>query len=148
MSQNNIDDRLLDALSAAFAESDPVPDEVLIGARAAFIARDLDRVIAELVYDSADERELALMRGESVRSLSFEAGDIRIEVDVHQTPAQLVGKVLPAATTVIRLEHEGIVVASTTTDHRGRFRFNDVPFGSFFFNDAAPPEIYTVEFEF
>jgi len=79
------DDLLSDRLRAIGATADPVPQLVLDSARAAFALRDLDASLAELVRDSA-ESSLAAVRGDGEdRLLSFESGDVTVEMQVSET---------------------------------------------------------------
>ena len=91
------DDRLLELLAEVFDETDPVPPDALETARAAEL-NSLDEQLAELIFDSlADEQPAttrsAVDRDDEVRTLSFTAGDLTIEVDLAD--GDLVGRVQP-----------------------------------------------------
>jgi hypothetical protein len=70
------------------AEADPVPEHVVADAKALFILRDLDAELAELVADSWVDEPAVLTRAlvADVRMLSFECGDITVELDVDTDP--------------------------------------------------------------
>jgi hypothetical protein len=132
------------------ADADPVPADVVTGARAAFIARDLDRELTALVYDSAVDESPVLMRGDTARSLSFATERLRFELELHVDPARIVGQLVPSAPVALDLELNGAVVATTATDDLGRFRFDDVPTGHLSIVCRTGPggrAVCTVEFE-
>lgn len=76
-------------LRAVTGEADPVPDLVLDGGRAAFAMRTIDSELAELVADSAYDDSGLVTRAvvSDVRMLSFECGDVTVELDVETDPA-------------------------------------------------------------
>jgi hypothetical protein len=81
--------------------ADPVPELLLESARAAFILRTVDAELAELVHDSAVDPDLVLVRGpgdDTVRMLSFEHGDVAVDLQVSETPSgrELLGLVTGA----------------------------------------------------
>lgn len=114
------DDRLLRLLGEVLDESDPVPPDAAAAARAADLGR-LDAELADLVFDSLfDERDVTLRDGAGdVRSLTFTAGAVTLEIDVSAT--DLVGRVTPAGGAGLAVEQPGGRRA-VTVDDRGRFR--------------------------
>jgi hypothetical protein len=115
------DDALLTRLGLALADHDPVPADVLAGARAAFAVRDLDGELAALVFDSAFELEPAGIRaGGGPRLLSFEADAGGVELQVVDDDDQVLGQVVPGVTAEVEVvaPHGSSTVA---TDHLGRF---------------------------
>jgi hypothetical protein len=119
------DERLLEALSEALRETDPVPEHVLAGARAAFTWRTIDAELAELVFDSA--AELTGVRSEDVaRQVTFQAPGVEIEVMVIDNGnRRIVGQLVPPSEVSIQLTH-GDSVVETATDDLGRFTFSDI----------------------
>ena len=83
----NIED-LEARLRSVTDEADPPPELVLEAGRAAFAMRAIDAELAELVADSAyDDAELVTRAVVSdVRMLSFECGDVSVELDVETDP--------------------------------------------------------------
>lgn len=83
------DDAFLEHLRAVAAEADPLPELTVLAARAAFATRRLDEELAELVLDSADSwadaRTAVRADHADVRVLSFEIGDVTVEVQVQDT---------------------------------------------------------------
>lgn len=77
---------LLTDLRRIAANVDPVPDEVLLSARAALSLHRLDAELIELVRDSAqDEAGLVAVRGDGdVRMMSFEFAPIAVELQVTE----------------------------------------------------------------
>ena len=119
------DDELLALLGQALAAADPPPAHVLDGARAAHTWRTIDTELAELVFDSA--RELTGVRSENVkRQVTFEAPGIEIEIMVvDEETRRLVGQLIPPQESKIELVSDH-GVNSMTTDHLGRFSFDQV----------------------
>ena len=108
---------LVNLLDAA----DPVPLAAVQAARSALSLGDVDAALAELVYDSRKQLETAGLRGGSgMRELSFEAGDMSIEVDVSADGARLTGQLIPAGVRQLHVESRS---SSTpvVVDPLGRF---------------------------
>ncbi len=119
------DDQLIATLGDAIRRADPVPENVLAGARAAFTWRTIDAELAELVFDSASE--LTGVRSEtSPRQVTFQAPGVEIEVMVIENgQRRIVGQLIPPSEVTIQLA-SGDSVAETQTDDLGRFTFDDV----------------------
>jgi hypothetical protein len=117
-------DRLI-ALCSAAERLDPMPHPVIAAGRAAWAWRRIDAELAELTYDSLlDDASLAGVCGVATgpRLVSFEAGDVTIEVEVasDRDHRRLVGQIVPpqcVSLTVRRLEGTSAV----ETDDLGRF---------------------------
>jgi hypothetical protein len=78
------DDDLLGDLRRVIAELDPIPEDVLIAARAALDWRTLDAELAELIADSAVDEPVLLVRGSGqARALAFEAAGLTIEIEAE-----------------------------------------------------------------
>jgi hypothetical protein len=80
------DDALLVRLGAMLDRVDPVPENVVVEARALFGLRRLDEQLAELVRDSAEDRGgVLVVRGEGdVRLITFETGPVTVELQVTE----------------------------------------------------------------
>ena len=81
------DEELFAQLRTVLDEADPMPEAVLVSARAAFALRSLDAELAELVRDSAEEERggLIAVRGEGdARLISFETGAVAVELQVTE----------------------------------------------------------------
>jgi hypothetical protein len=122
------DAALLALLGEAMQVADPVPDHVLAAARGAVAWRTIDQDLADLVFDSS--LELTGVRDKNAaRQLTFRSDDVEIELMlVDATQRRLVGQLVPAATTTVRLEGTDTQVEQTT-DRFGRFTFDGVEAG-------------------
>jgi hypothetical protein len=122
------DESLLELLSHALQVTDPVPDHVLAAAKGAVAWRTIDQDLAELVFDSALE-STGVRDREIARQLTFRAEDVEVELMLVDTePRRLVGQVVPAAATTVRLESTSMV-AEQDSDQYGRFTFDQVAAG-------------------
>jgi hypothetical protein len=122
------DDEMLDLLALvglALRAAEPVPEHVLVGARAACTWRTIDAELAELVFDSA--LETTGVRGEdTARQLTFRAPGVEIEVMVVDgTTRRIVGQLIPPSELIVQLT-TGDQVAEQNSDRMGRFAFDDV----------------------
>lgn len=122
------DSKLLARLAGLAARIDSVPAEVIAAARGSFTWRTVDLELAELMYDSAEERELVGVRSESDgRHLTFATGDLTVEMEIS-TSGALVGQIVPPQPAAIDIRHR----SSTTVlaaDHLGRFQSAGLPRG-------------------
>ncbi len=127
-SDQDPDDSLVSDLRAFFARVDPVPALVTQSAKAALGWRRLDADLAELLSDSALESDaLAGVRGGGapVRSVSFGAGELTIDVEIHADGAALVllGMLTPPSAATLEVQRaDDDVVATAESDALGRFR--------------------------
>jgi len=126
------DDDILDELSRALRAIDPIPDRVQTAARAAIEWRTIDAELAELVSDSVVDEPLLAVRGTAQpRMLTFEAGDLTIELEAEpgdEDGLRLVGQLVPPHAAQIVVRHGDELVA-TTADERGRFVADGVQAG-------------------
>jgi len=122
------DDALVAELQTLVARVDPVPPLVTEAAKAALGWRRLDADLAELLSDSALESEaLALARGPGapVRSVSFSAGEVTIDVEIHVDGDQrtVLGQLSPPSSTTIEIQRADDAGATIVeSDRLGRFR--------------------------
>jgi hypothetical protein len=125
------DDALLLRLGALLDRVDPMPPEVRTEARALIELRRLDEQLAELVRDSAEERQgLLAVRGEGdVRLISFETGPVTVELQVTERGAvrDLVGQVTGTEMVVAEVETGG--GRREIAVEEGLFTAEDVPAG-------------------
>lgn len=126
------DDELLAELRELAADREAVPAELTAAAVDAFTWRDPDAELAELVFDSLLDQDLAtLVRGGQERLFSFRGSERSVDLEVTATGAwrTLIGQVTPPiqATVVIR-HRSGEVIAFA--DELGRFRAERVPPGA------------------
>ncbi|QBI18770.1 hypothetical protein ER308_03865 [Egibacter rhizosphaerae] len=103
------DPALAGSLRRAGTAVDPPPPELRDAARAAFAWRDPDSALADLVYDSSDDRDaLAGVRGAGAsRLLAFEYSEITVEFEVTRGGRgyRIVGHVVPPAPGRVEVRH-------------------------------------------
>ena len=77
------DEEMMSTLRRLYARLDPVPPNVVHDASRALETRRLDEQLAELLLDTAEE--FAQVRGdqEQVRLLSFQRGEVSLEVQLE-----------------------------------------------------------------
>lgn len=125
----DIAERLFEELRLAVRE-ETVPPEIVAAAKAVYSWRTIDAELAELAYDSSEDRELAGVRGQSgPRLLTFEAGESVIEVEVESSGRErrLTGQVVPAQAAHLelhRVDQDGAL--DLEVDDLGRFRADAV----------------------
>ncbi len=122
---------LLERLAAALAGTEPVPETVLAGARAAFTWRTIDAELAELLHDSALDAGAAVRSAgaaDGPRTLSFRRAAVTLEVEIDGDA--VLGEVIddgPAdAPAVVTLQRPEADDRTTECDPSGFFRFDDV----------------------
>jgi hypothetical protein len=126
--QPDPDEPLVADLREYFARVDSVPPLVTQAAKAALGWRRLDADLAELLADSTLEAEsLATVRGggAAVRSVSFGAGELTIDVEIHVdgTRLTLLGLLTPPSIARIEIQTaDGPIGAMAESDATGRFR--------------------------
>jgi hypothetical protein len=123
------DDELMQRLRRVANEVDPVPDLVTDSARAAFTTRRLNDELAELLRDSqattpADVR----LEQPGLRVLSFEVGEVSLELQIEQIRDRLLMKGL-AIGTVGDAEIETATTGphGAGIDEQGWFRIGELP---------------------
>lgn len=121
------DAALLDRLRPLVEEDDPVPPEVTAAAKAASTWRRIDEELAELgelAGLTGDSLSLAAgVRGGATRLLTYEAGDLTVEIEVSTDDSRIrvLGQVVPAGVVLVRVEQPARAV-EVSTDELGRFR--------------------------
>jgi hypothetical protein len=126
------DGPLVAQLRAFVARADPVPALVVATAKAALGWRRLDADLAELLSDSALEAGSPVLvrgAGDDVRSLSFAAGELAIEVEVSADgpgrPARrILGQLTPPGPASVAAQFDPAAgdSAAVDADRLGRFR--------------------------
>ena len=135
-------DPLLDELRDMFAGDDPVPPLVTEMAKASLGWRRLDADLAELLTDSSLESEsFALARGvgATLRSVSFSAGRLTIDVEIHGEGADrtMLGQLSPPthASIEVQTPDEGepaLEVERRPLRNRGQIERRSVSAGQLF----------------
>lgn len=144
------DEQLLAELRGLFSRAEPVPEWVVETAKASYDLRSLDVELALLTWDSEVDTPAVAVRGpagvlgvdDGPRALSFECGDLDIEVEIAgpQGGRRLLGQLTPpqaARVEVQRLRPGGhpsevdsvVVEAVIDVDDLGRFGVDVLPAG-------------------
>lgn len=114
---------LLSQLQLA-GQLDPVPPEAFATAKAGFAWRTLDSELAALVYDSdvAADALAGVRSAQPARLLTFEAGELTVEVEVATGAAgrRILGQLVPPQPGRVEVRHTGGVVTAEA-DELGRF---------------------------
>jgi hypothetical protein len=142
------DDRtMLDDLRTALAEAGEVPQEFLVAGRAAYAWHGIDAelALAEVIFDSAYDAELATRAtaAEASRMVSFQAADVTVDIEV--APDGITGQVTPAES--CRIVGQGAVGTfdETTGDAAGLFVLGAPPSGPIRLRVAWPDRAITTE---
>ena len=124
------DDELTAALTSLWAAVDPVPAAARQAADAAIEWRDLDSELAQLTSETGLDRELAHVRGEAPRLLSFTSGStvIELEISVADGLVRLLGQLEPAQEADVTVQSTGWSHGARA-DGRGRFSLDALPEG-------------------
>jgi RNA polymerase sigma factor (sigma-70 family) len=123
-----VDNLLVDLVGRSLRRVDPVPDHVLASARGAFAWRTIDQELADLVFDSATELTGTRDPG-AARQLTFRSKGVEIEIMlIDSSERRLVGQLVPAHTTTVRLDSTGHS-HEQVSDQYGRFSFDGVATG-------------------
>lgn len=111
------DDELAAELAAALADR-RAPREVTEAAKGLFTWRTIDAELAALVDDSLVDEGAALTRAaERLRSVTFEAGEIAILLEIDAAADRIVGQLEPGSAATVRVGSGDTVAA----DELGRF---------------------------
>lgn len=138
-------EQLVDELRELFLKVDPVPPLVTQAAKAALDWRRLDAELAELLADSAlDAESPAPTRGAraTLRSMSFSAGRLTIDVEIHGEGADRIalGQLSPPGRATIELQSADRAEPTTVeSDNLGRFRTKLPATGSIRLRVATDP---------
>jgi len=131
------DEVLLDLLSEALHEADPVPEEAVAAAKAIAGLRDIDAELATLVADTVRDEDVLLFRHDVTmehtgaptdRMLSFSTPEITVDIEVEGDGRTVLGVIAPPMATSVDLESTGGMVR-TTSDELGRFRLESASGG-------------------
>lgn len=119
----------LRVLREIISGTDPVPTEVIEGARAAFAWRTIDSELAPLTADSSDDdRQLVGVRGDGgSRLLAFESSTLSLVVELGDD-RRLLGQLTPPGPGQVEVRH-GDGHDALEVDDVGRFRSDPLPPG-------------------
>jgi hypothetical protein len=121
------DDRLLAELGAAMRGAAQVPARFVEVGKSAFAFRGVSAEIAALTHDSAGAALAGTRAEPALRSLTFVAGELAIELEI--TADALVGQVVPPRSGEIELVGPTGPIATTGVDDVGWFALRPAPTG-------------------
>lgn len=124
----NDDEKLIEALRVAFADSDAVPAAFVETGKAAFAWRTIDAELAALTYDSAQQPPAALaVRSESaiLRSMTFASDGWTVELEL--TPDAVLGQLDPPEDGSVTARGDGGTLVTADIDALGFFVLGPPP---------------------
>jgi hypothetical protein len=125
------DEELLAALSEAIRAREQVPEWFIETGKNAYAWHNIDAELAQLTYDSSQDRDLAAaVRSEaaSIRALTFTSGRLSIELEVGEST--LLGQIVPPQTGTLEV-HTAAGVTSSPVDEIGCFSVTPIPASPF-----------------
>jgi hypothetical protein len=125
------DEQLLAALGEAMRARQAVPEWFVETGKNAYAWHNIDAELAQLTYDSLDDRERALaVRSEaaSIRALTFTSARLSIELEVAES--SLLGQIIPPRAGTLEV-HTTAGVTSSPVDEIGCFMVDPIPSSPF-----------------
>ncbi len=122
------DDQLLRALGQALKARQAVPSWFIETGRNAFAWHNIEAELAQLTYDSKQDRlQAAVMRSEtaSIRALTFTSPHLSVELEV--TGNSLLGQLLPAREGELEIHTRAGEISTTEVDEIGCFSVDPIP---------------------
>ena len=122
------DDRLLVALRQALRAREAVPSWFIETGRSAFAWHNIDAELAQLTYDSNEDRlQAAATRSEtaSIRALTFTSAHMSMELEV--TGNSLLGQLLPPREGELEIHTRAGEISTTEVDEIGCFSVDPIP---------------------
>ena len=131
------DERLLAALSEAMKARAAVPEWFIETGKNAFAWHNIDAELAQLTYDSNEDRLPAVTRAEtaSIRSLTFTSEHLTLELEV--TGNSLLGQIFPARAGVLEIHTRAGEISTTEVDEIGCFSVEPIPASPFRLRSSA-----------
>jgi hypothetical protein len=122
------DDRLLVALGQALRAREAVPSWFVETGRNAFAWHNIDAELAQLTYDSNEDRlQATVMRSEtaSIRALTFTSAHLSVELEV--TGNSLLGQLFPTREGELEIHTRAGEISMTDVDEIGCFSIDPIP---------------------
>jgi hypothetical protein len=122
------DDRLLVALGQALRAREAVPSWFVETGRNAFAWHNIDAELAQLTYDSNEDRlQATVMRSEtaSIRALTFTSAHLSVELEV--TGNSLLGQLFPTREGELEIHTRAGEISTTDVDEIGCFSIDPIP---------------------
>ena len=133
------DERLLSALGEAIKARQAVPAWFVETGKNAFAWHNIDAELAQLTYDSnEDRREALVMRSEtaSIRALTFTSAHLTVELEV--TGHSLLGQIIPPRTGTLEIHTRAGEISSVEVDEIGCFAVDPIPDSPFRLRYSTP----------
>ena len=125
------DEELLAALGEALRAREQVPEWFIETGKNAFAWHNIDAELAQLTYDSDNDRErAAVVRSEaaSIRALTFTSSRVSVELEVGE--GSLIGQIIPPGAGTLEV-HTTAGVTSSPVDDIGSFVVEPIPTSPF-----------------
>ena len=122
------DDQLLGALRQALMAREAVPSWFIETGRNAFAWHNIDAELAQLTYDSNEDRlQATVMRSEtaSIRALTFTSDHLTLELEVNGN--SLLGQLFPARAGELEIHTRAGEISTTDVDEIGCFSVDPIP---------------------
>ena len=122
------DEQLWEALQESMRARQAVPSWFIETGKNAFAWHNIDAELAQLTYDSyQDRREAAAMRSEtaSIRALTFTSDHLSVELEV--TAHSLLGQIIPPRAGELEIHTRAGEISSVEVDEIGRFAVDPIP---------------------
>jgi hypothetical protein len=126
------DEELLALLKTALRDGAAVPADFTAAGKSAYTWRGIDAELAQLTYDSEQDREaMAGVRAEaaSIRALTFTSPHLTIELEVSEDA--LLGQLVPTGEGTIEVLTQAGVAATIPVDEVGCFPVSPIPASPF-----------------
>jgi hypothetical protein len=132
------DEELLAALGEAIRAREEVPEWFVETGKNAYAWHNIDAELAQLTYDSDNDRDqgrdrdlVAAVRSEtaSIRALTFTSTQLSIELEV--TEDALLGQVVPPRAGTLEVQTMAGTIATTPVDEIGCFAVEPIPASPF-----------------
>jgi hypothetical protein len=126
------DEQLLGALRESLVASREVSPEAIAAARSAYAWRNFDTELAQLIYDSSRDWELAVSRQPetaTVRAFTFVSAQLTIELEASD--GSLLGQVVPVQRGTVEVQASTGEVTTVAVDGLGCFTVRPLPAAPF-----------------
>ncbi len=122
------DERLLAALGEAIRARQAVPSWFVETGKHAFAWHNIDDELAQLTYDSNEDRiQATAMRSEkaSIRALTFTSAHLSLELEV--TGNSLLGQIIPPRAGTLEIHTGAGEISTTEVNEMGDFSVDPIP---------------------
>jgi hypothetical protein len=124
------DEELLAALQQVFDSQREPPPEVVDAGKQMFAWHAIGNELAQLTYDSADERELAT-RTETAEIRAVTFSSVRLTIELEFTADAVLGRAIPSQVTRIMVQFSNGRETDVAVDATGCFSIRPTPPAAF-----------------